>query len=77
MNNIVTSFKNILDEPFITTLVLPSRTNLTFHAIDPATNEIIDYYEFLDRVEETSSIDEVFSNLAECNIVRIEVSSGN
>lgn len=45
--------------------------NFTFHANDPASKEIIDYYEFVDRTDEDTLIQ--LLNDAVCAVKRIEV----
>ena len=46
------------------------RTNFIFHAMNPATNQIVDFDEFFSRISE----DELISQLRDCQILSITVS---
>ena len=46
------------------------RTNFIFHAMDPATNQIVDFDEFFSRISE----DELIAQLRDCQILSITVS---
>ena len=48
-------------------------TNFTFHAVDSETNQIIDYDEFLRRIEGRD--DEIVNALEDCRVIAIIVSN--